>query len=121
MSLFATSSLSVGDVQVSGKGAKSCPISLEGKAAIAVFPELEVAFEPTGFNDPDASRVNLVFKQPPDAVLTEMHALDDWIVKTAAADSQKLFGKARSEEVLRDAYQPIVKTNEKGYITIKEK
>ena len=121
MSLFPTASLLIGEIVVSGKGAKSAPISMDGKAAIAMFPELEVAFEPTGYNDPDAARVNLVFKQPPDEILEELRALDEWIVKAATADSVRLFGKARSEEVVRDAYQPIIKVNEKGFISLKTK
>ena len=121
MSLFPTAGLTIGDVVVSGKGAKSAALSYDGKPAIALFPELEVAFEPTGFNDPDASRVNLVFKQPPDDILEELQALGDFIVKTATAESVRLFGKARSEEVVRDAYQPLVKTNDKGYISLKSK
>ena len=44
MSLLPTASLLIGEIVVSGKGAKSEPFSMDGKSAFAMFPELEVAF-----------------------------------------------------------------------------
>ena len=77
MSLFDATSLKIEDPVLSGKGVKSLPFSIDGKAVPgAVFPEMEVAFEPTGYNDPEASRVNLVFKPSAD-VIAQMTQLDE--------------------------------------------
>ena len=121
MSLFDTTNLKIEDPVVSGKGAKTSCLSIDGKPVPgALFPEMEVCFEPTGYNDSEATRVNLVFRPVAD-VIAQMSALDEWIIKQAASDSVRLFGKARSEEVLRDAYQAIVKTSDKGYTSIRAK
>ena len=121
MSLFDTTSLKIEDPIVTGKGAKTSGFSIDGKPVPgALFPGMEVCFEPTAYNDSEATRVNLVFKPTADVVV-QMSTLDEWIIKQAASDSVRLFGKTRSEEVLRDAYQAIVKTSDKGYTSIRAK
>ena len=81
---------------------------------------MEVCFEPTAYGDNVATRVNLVFKPTAD-VIAQMTELDEFIIRNSASDSVRLFGKARSEEVVRDAYQAIVKTSDKGYTSIRAK
>ena len=54
-------SLALGDVTTTGKGAKQIPLSTIGGEAVIWRPKdaLTVLFEPSAYNQPDATRVNL--------------------------------------------------------------
>ncbi len=120
MANFDLSALTLGDVSTSGKGAKSCPFYSGGSVAAATLEAMPVCYEPSAYGDETATRVNIVFR-PPQGVLDAITALDEWIIKTATKDSVKFFGKQKSEEQIRESYQPLVKTSEKYPPQIKAK
>ena len=86
-------SLALGDVVTTGKGAKQIPLTTIGGEAVKWKPKdgLTVLFEPSAFNQPDATWVNLCLSVTPSvaAYLTE---LDEWCVNTLAAESSRLLG-----------------------------
>ena len=88
---LAVEALSLGDVTTSGKGAKTAPFSVNGGPADFTLPALQVAFEPSAYQNDDATRVNLVLKvglvHEPD-----LAKIDEWILDTVAADPVKYFG-----------------------------
>jgi hypothetical protein len=109
--------LALGDVCTSGKGAKSVPFWYP-KREVPVFqpPEpLAVLYEPSGFNDATAERVNLVMRPTPE-LLGQLEALDNQIVAMLALDSVKYFAKPMTEAEVRERYSPLVKTSDKGYL-----
>ena len=113
MWVFDLKSLLIKDVTSSGKGSKGADITLlNGLPAYVTLEGLQVAFEPSMFNDPQATRVNIVWRpnERVEAMLTE---LDEWIVCAVAANPLKYFGKARSEDSIREAYTPILKLSDK--------
>ena len=106
--------LQLGDVSTTGKG-KNVPF-LYGKTPVVWIPEssLTVAYEPGVFSGEEVSRVNICFRLQSD-VEDELVQLDEWVVKQATSHSERLFGKALSEEQVRAKYQPALKTSDKGY------
>ena len=54
-------SLALGDVATTGKGAKQIPLTTIGGEAVIWRPKdsLTLLFEPSAYNQPDATRVNL--------------------------------------------------------------
>ena len=95
--------LQLGEVSTSGKG-KSVPF-LYGKTPVVWIPgsSLTVAYEPGVFSGEEVSRVNVCFRLPTD-VEDELVQLDEWVVKQATSNSERLFGKALSEEQVRAKY-----------------
>ena len=106
--------ISLGDLVVSGKGAKSSPLSYIGRPVTWTPGPQGVAYEPSSFSGEDTSRVNLVMRPPPET-LRQLEQLDEAIVRLATQQSAKLFGKALSEAEVRARYSPVVKRNDKGY------
>ena len=86
-------SLALGDVVTTGKGAKQIPLSTIGGEAVIWRPKdaLTVLFEPSAYNQPDATRVNLCLSVTP-AVANSLHNFDEWCVTTLAAQSSRLLG-----------------------------
>ena len=117
---FDLSALTLGDVSVTGKGAKACPFFSHNQAAAATLDPMPVCYEPSAYGDAEATRVNIVFR-PSQAILEAMEALDEWIIQAATKDSLKFFGKAKTEDQIRESYQPLVKTSDKYPAQIKAK
>ena len=120
MAFFDLTTLSLGDVVVSGKGSKSAPILSNGGQAVALLEPMGVVWEPSAFGNEDATRVNIVFRPSP-ALLAGLQAFDEWVIATLAADSVRYFGRVKSAEQLRDAYVPAAKHSEKYPATFKAK
>ena len=109
---LAVEALSLGDVTTSGKGAKTAPFSVNGGPADFTLPALQVAFEPSAYQNDEATRVNLVLKvglvHEPD-----LAKIDEWILDTVSADPVKYFGKAKSRESIEETYTPCLRKSEK--------
>ena len=78
---LAVETLSLGDVTTSGKGAKTVPFSVNSGPADFTLPCLEIAFEPSAFQNEEATRVNLVMKVG-SLHEAEMATIDQWILET---------------------------------------
>ena len=107
-----TNALQLGEVVANGKGAKSALITLDGSPAIFTMDPMEVAYQPSAFQDNDSTRVNVVWRPTPDQEEL-LNSIDEWIMREAAANSTKLFGKSRTVESLKDSYTPILKKSDK--------
>jgi hypothetical protein len=101
-STLSVECLSLGDVTSPGK-AKTAPFSVNGGPAEFTLPALKVAFEPSAYQDDDATRVNIVFKV---SLVNEeeLGQIDKWILDTASADPVKFFGKAKTRESRQDLH-----------------
>ena len=115
-----TTALQLGDIVANGKGAKSALISLDGSPALFTLEPMEIAYEPSAFQDSDSTRVNIVWRPNPDQEQF-LDSLNEWILRAAAANSTKLFGKSRTVESLKDSYTPILKKSEKWASQFKAK
>ena len=106
-------SLVLGDVTTTGKGAKQIPLNtVEGEAVVwRPKDDLNVLFEPSAYNQPDATRVNLCLSVTP-AVVYCLQDFDSWCVTTLAAQSSKLLGSQLSVEEVRHRFQPTLRTHE---------
>ena len=106
-------SLSLGDAVTTGKGAKQIPLSTIGDEAVLWKPKdsLTVLFEPSAYNQPDATRVNLCLSVTP-GVASFLADLDEWCVNTLAAQSPRLLGSQLSAEEVRNRFQPTLRTHE---------
>ena len=96
-----------------GKGAKQIPLSTIGGEAVIWRPKdaLTVLFEPSAYNQPDATRVNLCLSVTP-AVVSSLRDFDEWCVNTLAAESPRLLGSVLSAEEVRNRFQPTLRTHE---------
>ena len=72
---------------------------------------LTVLFEPSAYNQPDATRVNLCLSVTP-SIAASLTELDEWFVNTLAAESSRLLGSQLSVEEVRKRFQPTLRTHE---------
>jgi len=73
---------------------------------------VRVAFEPSAYNDPDATRLNIVF-QPGPETQDMLAALGEWACQQAVKNSVQWFGKVRSAESIHEAYIPCSKKTDR--------
>ncbi len=106
-------SLVLGDVVTTGKGAKQIPLSTLGGEPVVWRPKdsLTVLFEPSAYNQPDATCVNLCLSVTP-ALVSSLQDFDEWCVTTLAAQSSKLLGSQLSVEEVRNRFQPTLRVHE---------
>ena len=105
--------LALGDVVTTGKGAKQIPLSTIGGEAVLWRPKdaLTVQFEPSAYDAPEATRMNLCLSVTP-AVVSSLQDFDEWCVNALAADSPRLLGSVLSAEEVRNRFQPTLRTHE---------
>lgn len=110
--------LQLGELTTTGKGAKSIPF-LYGKEQVIWQPvsPMTVAYEPGVFSGEDTGRVNICFRPQCDLNDTLVE-LDEWVVTQVRLRSERLFGKALTEDQIRARYAPTLKTNDKGYAPV---
>ena len=108
-----TTALSLGDVVVTGKGAKQIPLISKHGEFVTWNPSdfLTVMFEPSAYNQPDATRLNLCLSVTP-AVARSLSAFDEWLTTTLAQESLRLFGTALSVEEVRGKFLQTLRTHE---------
>ena len=107
------STLALGDVVTTGKGAKQIPLCTISGEPVIWRPKdaLTVLFEPSAYNQPDATRVNLCLSVSP-SVVSCLQDFDEWCVSTLAAQSSKLLGSQLSAEEVRHRFQPTLRVHE---------
>jgi hypothetical protein len=112
---FAATQIKLGQLQINPKGAKQVPISLDNdKSLFLRHGPLAPLFEPSAFNDPLATRVNLSLSVN-DALEYELKSIDDQIVKLLAVDSLRFFGSEQTEAQIKDRMLPSIRISEKGF------
>ena len=107
---------------VTTKGATQLPALYEYGEAVAFQPDeyLEIPFEPSAFNDSEANRVTLCLNPSP-SLCDTISALDEWCTQTLSANPTNLLGIQLSLEQIKDRYASCLRTNEKGYQTLRAK
>lgn len=106
--------LQIGHVATSAKGAKVAPIWQNGDCPALWRPaeHMTAVYEPSVYQDPSATRLNLVLRPTPGQE-TELRELDEWCISCVASQSERLLGKDQSVDELRLLYQPCLRTSEK--------
>ena len=117
---LAVECLSLGEPTQTATGAKIAPFSVNGGPSDFNLPCLRVAFEPSGYKEADATRVNFVFKVP-SSLEDDLAPIDKWILDNVTEDSVKFFGKAKTREQLAEIYTPCLKQTEKWGSQLKVK
>ena len=114
--------LKLGDLLVSAKGAKTSPLTtLDGKPVIWQPAEcLTPCFEPSAFNDVEATRVNLSLT-PSDSIEKHLTAVDSFLASQLATDSQKYFGQVLTTQQIMERMQPSIRISDKGHHSIRLK
>ena len=109
-----TNRLACQDTFTTAKGAKTIPLASRDGAAVQWQPRepMAVLWEPSAYNEPEATRVNISFSPSPEA-LKELKAFDDWSVETLSAESARLFGTNLDLEEVKRRYQPALRVHEK--------
>ena len=120
MAMLDVNALQMGDVVSSGKGAKSVNLTQDGAPAVMTLEPMEIAYEPSAYQDQGSTRVNIVFRPTPE-VEELLDSIDEWVMREAAVNSVKLFGKARTVDSLKDSYTSILKKSDKWPSQFKSK
>ena len=114
--IMTPENLNLGDVVTSSKGAKSIPITSFGATVdwqpIGVFVP---CFEPSAFNDPEASRVKISLMTSTTGIENELNLLDERICSLLIKDTQKYFGQVLTETQVRERMQPSVRVSAQGH------
>jgi hypothetical protein len=106
----------LGDLVTSSKGAKSIPITVFGNILDwQPIGEYVPCFEPSAFNDPEASRVNISLMTSTTGIETELNLLDAHICALLTKDSQKYFGQILTEAQVKERMQPSVRVSAQGH------
>jgi hypothetical protein len=104
----------LGDLVTSSKGAKTIPLTSDGNTIFwQPVGDYVPCFEPSAFNDPEASRVNISLMMTAGLEL-ELNQLDTHLVKLLAKESQKYFGQVLTEAQIKERMQASVRSSDKG-------
>jgi hypothetical protein len=110
--MTAFNNWSLADVHISGKGAKTCQLSADGRpmhrssGGFCTSP-----FGPSNFEkDALATRQNLELRIPPE-LEQYFDDLDIWMLQYLEQHSERIFKRVLSSDQLRDAYHPTLKRN----------
>ena len=122
MATIDTSKLAFASLFTSSRGAKQLPALFLDGEAVAWQPEeyMSIPFEPSAFNDAEASRVTLCVT-PSDSLVATIAQLDKWCLDTLCATPLALMGVSLTPEQVRERYSSSLKTNDKGYTTVRAK
>ena len=108
---------SLGEPQISSRGAKTCTLECESeRATFALGSKTAPTTTPFGantFNDEDTARKNIEFRLTPEQD-AEMHAFDDWAKDYLEQNSERLMKKKLSREQIEEHYRSPVRRQE-GY------
>ena len=115
------SNLAFAPLFTTAKGAKQLPVLYKNGDAVAWQTDeyMEVPFEPSAFNDPEASRVTLCVT-PSDTLTSMVAELDAWCINTLSANPS-LLGISLTPDQVRERYSSSLKTSDKGYVTVRAK
>ena len=118
---FDTSKLAFAPLVTTSKGAKQLPALYTNGTAVVWSPNelLEVMYEPSAYNDPEANRVTLCVN-PSEAVCETISAMEEWCIQTLASNPP-LLGVQMAPELVRERFVSCLKTSEKGYRTLRMK
>ena len=105
---FDLSALNVSDPVTSAKGTKTAALSCGGKPIIWQPEAQTVVFEPSAFQNPEATRVNLIMHASTMATQT-LNAIDQEIIAYCTEHSARLFGKVMSHDEVANRYCPCLK------------
>ena len=122
MSTFPNiSKLTLGPILTTTKGSKQIAISKDDGSPLIWTPSeyLEVAFEPSSFSDPQASRVSICFNPTEEITNSFLGIFEGWSVKTLAKKSKELLGSEQTEAQIKEKFQSCVKTSEKGWTSFR--
>ena len=94
-------------------GGKSAAITdVDGNPVMLFTDPCRVPFDAIGFQDPEASRVNLCLDGNPD-IVNWVQGLDAHMVALLSSRSQVFFGKVLSEAELRATYHSCIREEDK--------
>ena len=114
--MTTTLDFKLGDLTISSKGAKAITVSTKsGQPLIWMHNEaITVCYQPSAYNDPDATRVNLCLGMTP-SLAEQLKSLDASLIAAIAADSKKYFGQTLSVDEVKNRMQASVKVSDKGF------
>jgi hypothetical protein len=104
--------LTLCDPVVTKAGGKACALLSDEGPILLNTNALHCPFDVTGFNDPEAVRVNLCLDADSD-LIEWTEKLDAAILKLAQRESKRLFGDYKMECELKGSYFSPLKKNEK--------
>ena len=113
---MTTLDFKLGDLIVTSKGAKQIPVTTKASSPLIWMhsESLSPCYQPSAFNDPDATRVNLCL-QMTDSLAQQLKSFDAALITAIAANSKAYFGQILTIDEVKNRMQPSVKVSEKGF------
>jgi hypothetical protein len=107
--------IKLGELLTSSKGAKTIPLTTSGNTILwQPVGDYVPCFEPSAFNDPEASRVNMSLMMTAGLEI-ELNQLDAHLCSALAEDSQRCFGQVLTEAQIKERMQQSVRKSDKGH------
>ena len=117
---IAEMTLKLGELTLTGKGAKMVPLTSGGDILKWTPGPLQILFQPKAYQDPTASRVSVCFKSTAE-VEAYVQELESWILKEVTQNPAIYLGQAYSEDKILGMFTSAIKTSEKGYKHLRAK
>ena len=106
----AEMNLKLGELALTGKGAKMVPLTAQGEVLKWTPGPLQILFQPKAFNDPSASRVSVCFRSTPE-VEQYVQELEAWILNEVTQNPAIYLGQGVSADKIQDMFTSCIKTS----------
>ena len=112
--LFSPESIVVGEVAPNARGIKTAIVALRTGAPATFLPTspVRVTFEPSAFNDPTATRLNLVMQASAE-VCAYLEQVDAWAIEHITKNSLSFFKKVLTSAEVAQMHKPCIQASEK--------
>jgi hypothetical protein len=117
---FDESKLAFGDVSLSLKGARSCPLKGDTAWTPGELAGLRCCWEPKSFDGTDQNRVSINFASTPETE-ADLERLEKWVVETVSKDPKRFFDKDLTPASVKERFCSSLKVSAKGYRSIRAK
>jgi hypothetical protein len=113
--MTTTLDFKLGDLITTSKGSRQIPVTTQTSSPLIWMPNdaLSVCYQPSAFNEPDATRVNICLGMT-DSLEKQLNSFDDSLIISIAENSKKYFGQVLTNEEVKQKMQPSVRVSEKG-------
>ena len=114
--MTVTADLACLDIASNAKGQKTASVIRDGRPAFWTLPSAATPlFAPSaykGVTGDSSGRLSLCLNAGPD-VMSQAESLDQWAISYCTLHSDRLFGKALTQDQVADRYNSIVKRSDK--------
>ena len=117
---FDEKTLAFGDVSLSLKGARSCPLTGDTVWNLGEGSSARCCWEPKSFDGTDQNRVSINFSSTPESE-ADLQRLEKWVLDAVSQNPKKFFDKDLTPAQVSERFVSSLKVSAKGYKSIRAK